>query len=99
MQENKEKLQEIYDQEQKPLLVGHVEQLTDEPKMEDETEQPLQQPSSTQQEKSVLLTEPGEQIMEALQEQERWDQLEQSLATEKNKQSKEKEASDLDLGS
>ena len=97
MQENKENLQEIYDQEQKPPLVGHVEQLIDKPKMEDETEQPSQQPSSTQQERSVLLTELGEQITEALQEQERWDQLEQCMTTEKNRQSKEKEASDLDL--
>ena len=97
MQENREKLQEIYDQEHKPPLLGHVEQLTDEPKMEDETERPSQEPSSMQQERSVLLAEPDEQITEALQEQERWDQLEQCMATEKDKQAKEREASDLDL--
>ena len=94
MQENKEKLQELYQQENKPTLVGHVEQLTDEPKNEDE----LEQPSTTQQEKSVLLTDPDEQIAEALQEQEQWDELQQRMRTsDSGGWSKEKEASDLDL--
>ena len=100
MQENREKLQEIYQQEHKPTLVGHVEQLTDEPttKTEDKTEQPSQQTLNTQQEKSVLLAEPEDQLTDALQEQERWDQLERLVGTgDSDNRSKEKEASDLDL--
>ena len=103
MQENREKLQEMYQQEHKPLLLGHVEQLTDEPtKTENESEQPSdqpsEQPSSTQQEKSVLLADPEEQLTEALQEQERWDQLQERIgAGDGDGRSKEKEASDLDL--
>ena len=87
MKENQERLQEIYSAEQKPPLLGHIEK----------QEIDLEQPTSTQHERSVLLTEPGEQISKALQEQEQWDQLERRLSAEKNKQPEEKEISDLDL--
>ena len=98
MQENRERLQEMYQQEHKPPLVGHVEQLVVKTKTEDEPEQPLQQPSTTQKGKSVLLVEPEDQLADALQEQERWDHLEQHLGRgESDSRVKEKKASDLDL--
>ena len=87
LEHNRERLQEIYSADQKPPLVGHIEKEEIDP----------EQPTSTQPERSVLLTEPGEQISKALQEQEQWDQLEERMAAEKNKQPEEKEVSDLDL--
>ena len=85
LRENQEWLQEIYRAEEKPPLLGHIEKEEIDP----------DQPTSTQPEQSVLLTEPGEQISEALQQQEQWDELEQRMSTEK--QPEEKEISDLDL--
>ena len=84
MQENREKLQEMYQHENKPPLLGHVEQVTAEStkteiELEQPSDQPLEQPSSSQQEKSVLLTDPEEQLTEALQEQERWEQLQERM--------------------
>ena len=87
LKENQERLQEMYRAEQKPPLLGHVEKEEIDP----------EQPTSTQRERSVLLTELGEQISEALQEQEQWDQLEKRMSAEKNRQPDEKEISDLDL--
>ena len=105
MQENKEKLQEMYQHENKPPLLGRVEQVTAEStkteiESEQPSDQPLEQPSSSQQEKSVLLTDPEEQLMEALQEQERWEQLQERMGVgegDGDGRPKEKEASDLDL--
>ena len=105
MQENREKFQEMYQHENKPPLLGHVEQVTAEStkteiESEQPSDQPLEQPSSSQQEKSVLLTDPEEQLMEALQEQERWEQLQEHMGAgdgDGNSRPKEKEASDLDL--
>ena len=56
LDQNRERLQEIYSAEQKPPLLGHIEKEETDP----------EQPTSTQPERSVLLTKPGEQISEAL---------------------------------
>ena len=87
MRENRERLQEMYSAENKPPLLGHVEKEEIDP----------EQPTSTQQQRSVLLTEPEAQIDEVWREQDKWEQLEQRMSAEKNKQPEDKEISDLDL--
>ena len=85
LKENQERLQEMYSAEEKPPLLGHIEKEEVDP----------DQPTSTQTERSVLLTEQEEQINEVLQQQEQWDELEKRMSTEK--QPEEKGTSDLDL--
>ena len=77
----------MYSAENKPPLLGHVEKEEIDP----------EQPTSTQQQRSVLLTEPEAQIDEVLREQDKWEQLEQRMSAEKNKQPEDKEINDLDL--
>ena len=78
LKENQEKLQELYESEQKPTLVGHVEEhpqlKADDKQLDDELDRPPQQT------KSIFSVETEEQLQEVLQEQCGHDNLDQQVA-------------------
>ena len=98
MQENKEKLQELYASDEKPDLIGHVEKDPDRPST---TLRDLR--SGTEQPKSLFAMETADRIMMVLDEQEKRSKLEEKLqmaaqARETDKgDAQGKETSDVDL--
>ena len=86
LRENRERLQELYSGDEKPLLLGHIEK-TEEAEPD--------RPTPTRTEKSVLLKDQDEQMEEVRHQQKQWDELEKRLA--KDKQPAEKETSNIDL--
>ena len=79
-------MQELYGGEEKPPLLGHIEK---------EEEAEPDPPTPARAEKSVLLKDQDEQMDEVRHQQKQWDELEKRLA--KDKQTAEKETSDIDL--
>ena len=92
MDQNRQRLQELYSQETKPTLVGHVEseEVTD-IKTDDVTKDEPERPPQTKT-KSIFTTDEDEQLQEALGEQAAIDERDERLA-------KAKEQSDIDLES
>ena len=92
MDHNKQRLQELYEQEAKPTLVGHVEsEETPEIKTDDVTKDEPERPPQTK-EKSIFTTDENEQLREVLGEQAAMDERDERLA-------KTREQSDIDLES
>ena len=92
MDHNKQRLQELYAQEAKPTLVGHVEsEETPEIKTDDVTKDEPERPPQTK-EKSIFTTDEDEQLREVLGEQAAMDERDERLA-------KTREQSDIDLES
>ena len=92
MDHNKQRLQELYEQEAKPTLVGHVEsEETPEIKTDDVTKDEPERPPQTK-EKSIFTTDEDEQLREVLGEQAAMDERDERLA-------KTREQSDIDLES
>ena len=92
MDHNKQRLQELYEQEAKPTLVGHVEsEETPEIKTDDVTKDEPERPPQTK-EKSIFATDEDEQLREVLDAQSAMDERDERLA-------KAIEQSDIDLES
>ena len=88
LNENKQRLQELYTDESKPTLVGHVEEMLV-PKTDDDPERPL-----TSQPKSIFEVETEDQLKQVLGEQAEMDKRDERV----NK-APSHEASDIDLES
>ena len=92
MDHNKQRLQELYEQEAKPTLVGHIESKeAPEIKTDDVTKDKPERPSQTK-EKSIFNTDEDEQLREVLDAQAAMDERDERLA-------KTREQSDIDLES
>ena len=92
LEHTKQRLQELYSQETKPPLVGHIKvddakEVKTDDKMDDEPERPSQP-----KQKLIFTTDTEEQLQEVLGDQAAMDERDQQLA-------RTREASDLDLES
>ena len=89
---NKQRLQELYSQETKQTLVGHIEvEDAKEIKMDDKTDDDQERPSQAKP-KSIFTMDVEEQLQEALGEQAAMDARDEQLA-------RTRETSDIDLKS
>ena len=92
MDQNRQRLQELYDKDTKPVLVGHVEsEETPEIKTDATTEDEPERPTQTK-EKSIFAVTEDEQLQEELGLQSTMDEREERV-------DKAREQSDLDLES